>query len=475
PYVYQVTAVNSTIASPPSNTPTSQLLPLPTAASGLNASPNSATAVQLTWNDNSNNEDGFRISRKTGSSGTYATIATVSQNTTTHVNTGLTEGTQYFYQVTAFNVSGDATTSPEDSATTRSNAPVNMAATIVNSTSVRLNWSDTSSTETGFSLRRRSGSGSFAEIAQLPANTTTYLDSGLTPDTAYSYRVFAINGGGLSAPSEEAAVTPLSIPAAASGLVATANSTSKITLTWVDASNNEMGFRVQRAAAATGPWTTVRTTNANVTTWEDNAVNENTTYHYQVIAFNAGGEAAPSSSASATTQLGPPAAPTSLVATTRSPTQITLTWTDNATNEASYKVQRRDPNSSVFADIATLPPNSALYEDRASQTNAISNGVTYTYKVVAVNLSRQTESNEATATTGVTPPTPINLQSQVLSSSSVTLIWTDNGTTENGFRIRRRIGLDGAETVVGIAPPVTTTGGTFTDTNLRSGTAYYYT
>ncbi|MFN9743014.1 MAG: fibronectin type III domain-containing protein, partial [Acidobacteriota bacterium] len=136
PYVYQVTAVNSTIASPPSNTPTSQLLPLPTAASGLNASPNSATAVQLTWNDNSNNEDGFRISRKTGSSGTYATIATVSQNTTTHVNTGLTEGTQYFYQVTAFNVSGDATTSPEDSATTRSNAPVNMAATIVNSTSV---------------------------------------------------------------------------------------------------------------------------------------------------------------------------------------------------------------------------------------------------------------------------------------------------------------------------------------------------
>ncbi|MFM8393332.1 MAG: fibronectin type III domain-containing protein, partial [Acidobacteriota bacterium] len=348
-------------------------------------------------------------------------------------------------------------------------------ATIVTSTSVRLNWSDTSSTETGFSLRRRSGSGSFAEIAQLPANSTTYLDSGLTPDTAYSYRVFAINGGGLSAPSEEATVTPPSIPSAASGLTATANSTSKITLTWVDASNNESGFRIQRAAAATGPWSTVRTTNAGVTTWEDNTVNENTTYHYQVIAFNAGGDALPSTPANATTLLGPPAAPTNLVATTRSPTQITLTWTDNATNEAGYKVKRRDPNSSVFIDIGTLTPNVTIYEDKASQSNTIANGLTYTYKVVAENPTSTAESNEASATTGVTPPTPTNLQAQIVSSSVITLTWNDAGTTENGFRIRRRIGLDGVESVVGVAPPATTTGGTFTDTNLKSGTVYYYT
>ena len=474
-YTYQVTAWNSTISSGASTSATTRLQPLPAAASNLNATPTTSTAVQLTWTDNSDNESGFRISRKTGSGGTYATIATVAPNTTSHTSSGLSEGTQYFYRVTAFNVSGDAANSNEDSATTRSNAPTNLAATIINSTSVRLNWSDGSTTETGFSLRRNTGSGSFSEIAQLPPNTTTYLDTGLVSDTSYGYRVFATNGGGLSASSEEATVTPPSIPAAASSLVATATSTSKITLTWTDNSTNESGFRIQRAAAATGPWTTVRTNVSNVNTWEDNDLTENTTYHYQVITFNAGGDASPSNSANATTQLGPPAAPSGLVATTRSPTQVTLTWIDNATNETSYKVQRRDPSSSVFADIATLSANVTLYDDKASQTNVITNGLTYTYRVIAINATSTAPSNDATTTTGVTPPTPTNLQTQVVSSSVVTLNWNDAGTTESGFRIRRRIGIDGVETVVGLAAMVLTTGGTYTDTNLKSGTNYYYT
>ncbi len=90
----------------------------PSAPSGLSATATSSFDIYLSWTDNSSNESGFRIERKTGASGTYSEIATVGADTTSYGDTGLQPATSYTYRVRAFNSVGDSSYSNEATATT---------------------------------------------------------------------------------------------------------------------------------------------------------------------------------------------------------------------------------------------------------------------------------------------------------------------------------------------------------------------
>ena len=92
----------------------------PAAPNSLTAAAVSSSQINLTWNDNSNNETGFKIERKTGANGTWSQIATVGANVESYPNTGLSAGTQYFYRVRSY-ISGVANSnySNEANATTQ--------------------------------------------------------------------------------------------------------------------------------------------------------------------------------------------------------------------------------------------------------------------------------------------------------------------------------------------------------------------
>lgn len=64
--------------------------------------------VNLSWTDNSSNETGFKIERKTTQEGTYAQIDTVTANQTTYSNPSLDDCVEYVYRVRAYNDSGDS-------------------------------------------------------------------------------------------------------------------------------------------------------------------------------------------------------------------------------------------------------------------------------------------------------------------------------------------------------------------------------
>ena len=72
-----------------------------------------AAQVTLGWADNSNNESGFKIERKTGSNGTFVQVAVTGPNVTSHVDGGLTAGTIYCYRVRAYNAAGHSSFTPE--------------------------------------------------------------------------------------------------------------------------------------------------------------------------------------------------------------------------------------------------------------------------------------------------------------------------------------------------------------------------
>lgn len=73
---------------------------------------------------------------------------------------------------------------------------------------ISLSWTDNSGNETGFTLERSTDGNVFTTVADLPANSTSYVDSvGLTAATTYTYRVSAYNASGSSAPSNAASAT----------------------------------------------------------------------------------------------------------------------------------------------------------------------------------------------------------------------------------------------------------------------------
>jgi Putative Ig domain/Stage II sporulation protein len=90
------------------------------------------------------------------------------------------------------------------------------------------------------------------------------------------------------------------VPAAPSGLVASAASSSEIDLTWLDNSGTfEDGFKVEWAAASAGPWTQIGIVGAGITNYADTTVTGGSTNYYRVRAYNVSGNSAYSGVASA--------------------------------------------------------------------------------------------------------------------------------------------------------------------------------
>ena len=180
-------------------------------------------------------------------------------------------------------------------------APSGLSASAASSSQVNLAWIDNSSNETGFKIERSGNGGStYAQIATTTASS--YSDTGLAAGTIYYYRVRAYNTAGDSSYSGAATATTqagVTIPAAPSGLSASAASTSQINLAWTDNSANETGFRVERSSNGGSTFTQVAATTAN--SYSNTGLAAGTTYLYRVCAYNSAGNSAYSGSVSATT------------------------------------------------------------------------------------------------------------------------------------------------------------------------------
>lgn len=112
-YYYRVRAYNSAGYSGYTNTAnasTPVCPPMPPAAPTNLAATADQTTINLTWTDNSTNEDGFRIYRGTTSSN-LAIIDTVSANVTSYTDAGLARKTAYYYMVCAYNANGESCSS----------------------------------------------------------------------------------------------------------------------------------------------------------------------------------------------------------------------------------------------------------------------------------------------------------------------------------------------------------------------------
>jgi chitodextrinase len=162
-----------------------------------------------------------------------------------------------------------------------------------------------------------------------------------------------------------------------------------------------------------------------------------------------------------------PLAPTNLTASVLSSVKVSLQWTDNATNETGYKIERKIATGN-YAVVGTVLADITNFKD-----SSLSPNTTYTYRVYPYNAAGNsiTYSNEVTVTTSqIVPNAPLTLTALVTPTNKVNLQWADNSLNENGFKIERKI-VGGAYSLIG-----TTNANiiNFTDSSVASNTNYTY-
>jgi hypothetical protein len=140
-----------------------------------------------------------------------------------------------------------------------------------------------------------------------------------------------------------------------------------------------------------------------------------------------------------------PAAPTNAAATPMGETEMKVTWTDNATNEYQFLIQRKTGAGVTWADLVNVGTNVVEYYD-----NDLTPGTTYYYRVRAWNaVGDSSWSNECYGTTlgGGAPVAPSNLVAKAKSATQIDVYWVDNSMDEDSFVLE--VQLTAADTAIG--------------------------
>lgn len=463
-YFFTVAAVNVSGTSPQSAeaSATPNTNKAPSAPQAVSATPASGK-VTLKWTA-SPTATSYSVYRGTSPGGEGPTPIQTGITATSFAVTGLSNGTTYYFQVTASSANGEGARSLEVAATptAKPGVPGSLTATAGNA-AVNLAWTAAANAASYNVYQGTSAGGEAATPVATRITATSTTISGLTAGRTYYFKVAAVNPAGTGTQSNEASATPSgTAPSAAITDLSAQPGNTVVSLNW-SAIPGASSYNVYQGTAAGAEGATPVRTGLTANGVSIGGLSNGATYFFKVAAVNAGGTSAASNEASAT-PVAAPAAPTSLAAA-RGDQKVTLSWTASA-GASSYNVYQ---GTSAGGEGST-PVLSGVTGTTVAVTGLV-NGTSYYFTVTAVGPGgRSPASNEASARPVAAPLAPTNL-SATAGNGSVTLSWTA-AANASSYRLYQGT-TPGGEAATPVQVGIT--GTTASVSGLSNGTNYYFT
>ena len=479
-YFFRVAAVNPVGYGATALTSPITPMTIPGAPAIVSATPGNAS-VALVWrapgSDGGGAISNYIIEYKVdGPSITWTRFPRVASSATTANVTGLTNGTNYLFRVTAVNAAGigpASNTSDPVMPVTVPTVPFDVVA-VGGDKQARLTWNAPVSNGglpvIDYILEYRAAGAAtwttFADgVSPLTSGTVTGLINGVT----YTFQVTAKNSFGSSAASAVTSpVVVLGLPGTVSALVATAGVRAEVHLAWTPPTETGgvalTDYRIEYRKNTDTVWTSYPHTASPAAGIVINGLSTGSTYVFRVSAVNPLGAGPASAISNAVTVIAAPTQPTGVVAKAGDKV-VNLSWiaplTSNGSPITDYVIEVRKATEATWT----------VYADGVSAaTTAIvanlGNGTGYAFRVTAKNAAGlSTPSAESTIVTPSGPPAAPTGVTGLPSRGTVTLKWTapadTGGRPITSYVVQYRVNRAGSAWVtakwpVGVSPTATT-------------------
>lgn len=392
-----------------------------------------STSVSWRWTENSDFEDGLRIRRLSDDADLSGTLPA---NTTWWIQTGLTPNTKiptiYVEAFQGMNVA-KSENSPDYSYSnyTLANPPTDTTITNVWGSSLTLRWMGNGNPDgvTGYKAFKSTDNIKFIDLMNYgPVFGTSYVVTGLIPETTYFFRVQAQNKNDRVTAFDNT-ISTITIPVVpmAPFPLPFSRTTNSINWNWTDKSPNEEGFRVLRSSDLVSLSTDLP---ANTTYWIQTGLAPDFKQNVLIQSFNRMGTSN-SYPIEATTL---PAPPFDTKVTSVTSNSATISWSRNGNPLTTRFNAQYSKDGLVF--------NTFIYNDTVDSGTAwgLISGSTYFFRVKSVNSDSNSSPFDVMVSTRLPyakPAEPTHLYGSALSTGSIQWTWKDNAVDEQGYRIVR--------------------------------------
>ena len=431
-YKFKIRAVNSVGPGGESDEETGEPYPAaPAEPTGFQAISGDKTAV-LVWNDADDASiQGWEYRQKESGSayGSWLAMPGSSANTTTYTVTGLENGTEYVFQIQAYNGAGTGYKSAEKSVTptpTVPEKPTGFSVEAGNRKAV-LTWDDPGNDTIAKWQYAYKTTGEYGAWTDMPGSGTAtmrHVVFMLENDAAHTFKIRAVNDVGDGAESDEISATPIAAaPEKPTRFTALAGN-AQVSLSWANPSDASIAKwqYTFRTSGDYGDWTDIPGSGATTTTYTVVELVNGTTYVFKIRAVNDVGNGRESDEATAT-PLAAPAEPSGF-SVRAGDARVVLGWNNplNSTITGWQYSFRTSHDFGAWVDIAGSDANTTGHI-----VGGLTNGVEYTFRVRAVNGSGDgAESDGIAAIPRPVPAKPSGLRAEA-GNTQIRLVWTDPG------------------------------------------------
>ncbi len=358
-------------------------------------------------------------------------IAGSNAATKSHIVRRLTNNIEHAFRVRAVNTFGASDPSDYVSETPKAAAypparPRNFSATQTGDGEVELTWDAHRYplTVTGYAYYQDAGGGpNWTDIDGSDSSTVSHTVTGLITVPTYTFAVRAVNGAG-STESDSRSLKLSEAPAAPDSFSAVAGD-EQVWLGWrspADFTISGYEYQQKEGTDAFGDWQTIPGSRSGTTFHIVTGLTNGTSYTFQVRAVNAAGESGSSGEQSATpaTASSAPVKPVGFAAIQTGTGQVELTWeaSSNPVNVTGYQFRQ---NSGSWTTISESDHSTVSHI-----ITGLTQGVTYTFRVRAVNSAGSTESAPQSVTVVDKPAEPDPFAAEA-GDTQVRLTWNDPG------------------------------------------------